>query len=322
MKLILLLFCSVLIILNSSTIRAQGKSNDLDIVNQSFQLGGERSIEKQYFISETEVKAFNPDGTLSGKDTYVLYLKYIPRDNTENEFYECSRFEIQTNDSLIKTVPSLEGWTYSPFLKGSGKDKNNYVFGIDHKKFENLVDKNNNGFPPDKSYLIYNAFIDFHAFCNVFAEEKSGLKGIQDLHKIGDKVIHYASRSKPPVNMGSVIKDGSYFENGEITLELKGLGKVNEKVTAIVHYDSGESLFKMIVEQMPGVTISTLGRSHYFGDIFIDLNTKWVQKINMAEIVVAQSKLPFPPNEISSIAERQSQISNVSKIVYENKIKN
>jgi len=75
------------------------------------------------------------------------------------------------------------------------------------------------------------------------------------------------------------------------------------------------------MEPMPGVTINTSGRSHYFGDIFIDLNTKWVQKIIMAEIVVAQSKLPFPPNVISSIAERHSQILNVSKIVYEKQVR-
>lgn len=321
MKLNRVLICSFLIILASSVITAQIKSNDLEIFNRSFQLGGERSSEKQFFICETEVKTFNPDGTLESKDSYILYLKYIPGDKTENEFYECSRFEIQTNDSITRTVPSLEGWTYSPFLKGSAKDENNQVFGIDHKKFENLVDQNNNGFPPEKSYLIYNSFIDFHAFCNVFAEEKAGQKGIQDIHKIGERVIHYASYSNPPVNLGGAIKEGSYFANGEITLELKGLSKVNEKETAIVHYDSGESSFKMIMEPMPGVTINTRGRSHYFGDIFIDLNTKWVQKIIMAEIVVAQSKLPFPPNEISSIAERHSQILNVSKIIYEKQVR-
>lgn len=321
MKLNRALICSFLIFLSSIVIIAQGKSNDLEIFNRSFQLGGDRSSEKQFFISETEVKTFNPDGTLSTKDNYILYLKYVPGDKTETEFYECSRFEIQTNDSIIRTIPSLKGWTYRPYLEGYGMDKNNYVFGIDHKKFENIVDNSNNPFPPEKSYLIYNSFIDFHAFCNVIAEEKTGLKGIQDLHKIGDKVIHYASYSKPPVNLGSAIKEGSYFENGEITLELKGLSKVNEKEAAIVHYDSGESSFKMIVEQMPGVIITSVGRSHYFGDIFIDLNTKWVQKIVIAEIVVAQSKLPFPPNEISSIAERHSQILNVSKIVYENKLR-
>jgi len=321
MKLNRVLFCSFMIILSSSAITAKLDSNNFEIYNRSFQLGGDRSHENQFFISETEVKTFNPDGSLATKDNYILYLKYIPGNKTENDFYECSRFEIQTNDSINRTIPSLEGWRYRPYLEGSGKDKDNYVFGIDHKKFENLLDGNNKSFPPEKSYLIYNSFIDFHAFCNVIAEEKSGLKGIQDLNKIGDKVIHYASYSKPPVNMGTVIKEGSYFANGEITLELKGLSKVNEKETAIVHYDSGESSLKMIVEQMPGITITTLGRSHYFGDIFIDLETKWAQKIIMAEIVVAQSKLPFPPNEISSIAERHSQILNVSEIEYENKLR-
>ena len=321
MKLNLVLIGSFLIILSSSAIIAKGKSNDLGVFNRSFQLGGDRSHEKQFFISETEVKTFNPDGSLATKDNYILYLKYVPSNETEHEFYECSRFEIQTNDSITRTVPSLEGWTYRPLLEGSAMDKNNYVFGIDHKKFDNLVDNSNNPFPPEKSYLIYNSFIDFHAFCNVIAEEKSGLKGIQDLHKIGDKVIHYASHSKPPVNLGSAIKKGSYFENGEITLELKGLSKVNEKEAAIVHYDSGESSFKMIMEPMPGTIINTRGRSHYFGDIFIDLDTKWIQKISIAEIVVAQSKLPFPPNEISSIAERHSQILNVSKKEYENKLR-
>ncbi|MCK5456015.1 MAG: hypothetical protein KAI45_02740, partial [Melioribacteraceae bacterium] len=208
MKLNRMLFFSFLIFLSSIAINAQENTNNLEIYDSIFQLGGDRSGEKQFFISETEVKTFNPDGSLAGKDNYILYLKYVPSNETEHEFYECTKFEIQTNDSITRTVPSLEGWTYRPLLEGSAMDKNNYVFGIDHKKFENLVDNSNNPFPPEKSYLIYNSFIDFHAFCNVIAEEKSGLKGIQDLHKIGDKVIHYASHSKPPVNLGSAIKEG------------------------------------------------------------------------------------------------------------------
>ena len=55
------------------------------------------------------------------------------------------------------------------------------MFGIDHAKFENLVDANGQPLPVDKAYYVYNAFIDFHAFCNVFAEPMAGGKGIQDL---------------------------------------------------------------------------------------------------------------------------------------------
>ncbi|MFH0736079.1 MAG: hypothetical protein V1773_16615 [bacterium] len=321
MKLTRLLFYFLLIILSGSVIIAQSNSNDFDLFSKYFQLGGKSSSQEQFFICQTEVKTFNLDGTLAAKDNYILYLKYTHPNKTEKEFYECSHFEIQTNDSIIRTVPSLEGWTYSPVIDGTGMDENNYVFGIDHKKFDNLVDKKNTPFAPEISYFIYNMFIDFHSFCNVFAEERSGMKGIQDLHKIGDKVIHYASNSKPPVNLGGNIKEGSYFENGEITLQLTGLSKVNEKETAIVHYDSGESSFKMIVEPMPNMIINTVGRSHYFGDIYLDLNTKWVQKVFMAEVVIAQSKLPFQPNQISSVVERQCLILNVSKDEFENQLK-
>lgn len=321
MKLNKILICTFLMIWGSIAITAQSKSSDLEILDHSFQLGGTRSSENQFFIYNTEVKSFNPDGTIAGKDNYILYLKYTPAEKTREDFYECSRFEVRTNDSITRTIPSLAGWNYHLILEGSGQDKNYQVFGIDHKKFENLFDQNNIGFPPEKMYLIYNSFIDFHGFCNVFAEANDGQKGIQDLHKIGDKVVHYSSHSKPPVNLGTSIKDGSYFENGEVTLELRGVGKVNDKETAIVHYDAGESSFKMILEPMPKIIINTNGRSHYFGDIFIDLKTEWVQKVTMAEIVISKTKLPFPPNEINSVIERNCQILNVTKMDYEKQIK-
>ncbi len=66
--------------------------------------------------------------------------------------------------------------------------------------------------------------------------------------------------------------------------------------------------------------INTLGSSHYFGDIFIQPESQWVQKVIMNEVVVAQSKLPFPPNEINSVTERQTQILNVSNQEYENEL--
>lgn len=321
MKFTITVICTFLMLLGNILVTAQSKESDLAIYDRSFEFGGARSIENQYFISNTEVKWFNLDGTLGGKDNFILYLKYLPSEKIGEDLYECSRFEVRTNDTIIKSVPSLAGWTYHLFREGTGKDKNYQVFGIDHKKFENLVDQNNVGFPPEKAYLVYNTFVDFHGFCDIFAASDEGMKGIQDIHKIGDKVVHFASHSKPPVNLGTSIKEGSYFENGEVTLELKGLSKVNQKETALIHFDSGESSFKMIMEPMPNITINTLGRSHYFGDIFIDLDTKWVQKVNMAEIVISKTLLPFPPNEVSSIAERQCKLVNVSKTDYEKQLK-
>ncbi len=302
-----------------SFITAQTETDNFDILNSTFQLGGVKSGSNQFFICQTEVKTFNPDGVLAAKDKYILFLKYITDGKTNKPYYECSRFLVLTNDTIIKTVPSLAGWTYTPHL--GEVDENNYVFGIDHKIFDNLIDNSNMPFAPEYSYLIYNTFIDFHSFCDVFAAETPGLTGIQNLHKIGDKIIHYASNTKPPVNLGNNVKEGSYFENGEITLELMGLSKTNGKTAVIVHYDSGESSFNMIIEPMPNMIIKTVGRSHYFGDIYLDPNTKWVQKVFMAEVVISQTKLPFPPNQISSTIERQCNILNVSKTEFERQLK-
>jgi hypothetical protein len=117
-------------------------------------------------------------------------------------------------------------------------DEKGQTFGIDRGKFERVVDSTGKALPADKAFHVYNAFIDFHAFCNVFAERATAGRGVQDLKKVGDKLVHAAAFSEPPVG------PGSFFKNGEITLEFKGLSQVNGKLCALIGYDSGESSFK------------------------------------------------------------------------------
>lgn len=95
------------------------------------------------------------------------------------------------------------------------------VFGVPHAKFDQLKDASGNLVPPAKAYNVYNAFIDFHALCDVFSEKINGANSIQDLHHFGEKIQHAASNTKAPVNLGTNITDSSYFQNGEVTLELK-----------------------------------------------------------------------------------------------------
>jgi hypothetical protein len=59
--------------------------------------------------------------------------------------------------------------------------------------------------------------------------------------------------------------------------------------------------------------IRTIGSSHYFGDIYKDLATQWVQKVTMAELVVSETTLPMPLNKINSVIERNIVIWNVSE---------
>jgi len=239
----------------------------------------------------------------------VYILKYEPAENGD-ENYTCTKFTVAISETPEISIPVLDNWTYVYY---TDIDENGQVFGIDHSRFDNLKDNNDNPIPPDKSYHVYNAFIDFHSFCDVFAEPTSEGMGIQNLTGIGQKIVHDAAFSEPPTNLGENIEEGSFFKNGKITLEFKGLSIVNDKNCAIIGYDSGKSIYKMIMQPMPNFQVETTGTSHYFGDIYKDLETDWVQKVTLSEFVVSETTLPMPPNKINTINEREILIRNVEE---------
>ena len=287
--------------------------SNINLLNQEFNLSGNHSQEIQFFELESKMVTLALDGKRMGTDIFRLHLKYFPAKNSgkELEKYTCIRFTLQLSASPEVEIPGLANWTY--ILNDTVGNKKGQVFGIDHGKFENLIDSEGNSLPFDKAYHVYNAFIDFHAFCNIFSETTSDEKGIQDLSRIGQKIIHAAAFSAPPTNLGKNISEGSFFKNGEITLEFKGLSIVNEKQCALIGVDSGESSFKMIMHPIDDMEIVTVGSSHYKGDIYKDITTNWVQKVTFDEVVISETKIPMPPNKINSIVERNIVIKNVSK---------
>ncbi|MCD6566257.1 MAG: hypothetical protein J7K53_09980 [Bacteroidales bacterium] len=300
-------FVTILIITN--IIEAQIPS----ILDQEFDLAGAPAQEIQYFKMESRLISYALDGKRVGTDIFRLQLKCVPAKiaGKEGDEYTCVRFTVQQGNNPEVEIPVLKNWKY--IFKEAGIDEQGQVFGIDHSKFENLTDSNGNAIPPDKSYHVYNAFIDFHSFCNVFAAKAPEGSGIQDLTEIGQKIVHAAAFSEPPVNLGANVSEGSFFKNGEITLEFKGLSVVNGSSCALIEYDSGESSFKMTMNPMPNMEVQTTGSSHYKGDIYKDLTTNWVQKVTMIEFVISETTLPMPPNKINSVNERQIIIRNVSE---------
>jgi hypothetical protein len=86
---------------------------------------------------------------------------------------------------------------------------------------------------------------------------------------------------------------------------------------AILSYDSGESSFQMTMNPAPDMEIHTVGGSHYKGDIYLDLYSHWIQKAIMDEIVVSETRLPFPPNKINTVTERHTILRNVGEKEYE-----
>ena len=216
-----ILFAVVLLLLYAPVTHSQ--SVDTGLLDHAYDLAVPHTHEAQYFVMESRLTTLALDGTRLGTDVYKLHLMFDPEITKEGSVdgYRCGEFTISPGDSVVLQIPILKNWTY--VLPESGYDDQGNVLGIDHDRFEGLTDSRGETLPLDKAYHVYNAFIDFHAFCTVFTDPTITGRGIQDLKTIGDSVIHVAAFSEPATHLGSHIAEGSFFRNGEITLAFKGL---------------------------------------------------------------------------------------------------
>lgn len=297
-----------------SFLSAQQIANARKILAQEYNLVPQHSKDTQYYEMESKLQPHAPDGTPQGWDVYRLYLRCVPSaDPSRGDEYTCLKFTIQINKTPEVSIPSLANWKYIFSSTLDARDEKGQVFGIDHSKFEKLTDEKGKMLPVGNTYHVYNAFIDFHAM-GFFAEETMAGNGVQHLKHIGDKIVHIASFSQPPVNLGSQIAEGSYFKNGEVTLAFKGLGLVNEKTCALLEYDSGESSFHMLMKPMANMEITTKGSSHYWGDIYKDLTTGWIQKATLHELVVSETVVPGQSDKVNSVIERSINIKNDTRL--------
>ena len=264
-----------------------------------FDLGGPLKPEVRYYVQITEYISFDFDGRRTGIMTYVVKMKVVPGalSGKGGDEYTVREFTFKAGSGEAETVPALAGWSYVFKRSASGRDEKGQVLGIPHDKFQGLVTNGGKKIAPVASYPIYNSFIDFHAFNDEFARPVSGGgAGIQDLTAIGQTVRHESAFSEPPVSLGSGIKEGSVFRNGDVRLTFKGIGLIDGAACAIIGYDSGESTLKMIMPQPDGKEIVTEGGSQYVGDIYVELDARWVRKVTMDEHVVTETRLPAGAN--------------------------
>lgn len=293
---------------------AQQISKSKELLKQAFDLIPIHSKDTQFYEMESTLQKHALDGTVKGSDVYRMYLRCVPSDDfSRGDEYTCLRFTVQANDYSEVSVPSLANWKYNFSLTADADNRKGQVFGIDHSRFEKLTDENGRSLPIESPYHLYNAFIDFHSM-SVFAEKAANDSGVQDLKYIGEKIVHAAAFSQPPVNLGTQVAEGSYFKNGKITLGFKGLGWVNEKTCAILEYDSGKSSFFMLMKPMANMDVPTKGSSHYWGDIYKDLTGGWIQKAVLHELVISETSMPVLNSKINAFVERSIIIKNVKKI--------
>ncbi|NOT93896.1 hypothetical protein [Ferruginibacter sp.] len=312
-----LMIFTIVFTLFFSPLHAQKKPGLEKTLKATYNLVPQHSKDTQYYEMRTKLNKHASDGKIKDTEIYHLYLRCVPSNNPlQADEYTCLKFGVQINGTAEVTIPSLTNWKYYFSIGVSNQENKELVFGIDHKKFEQLKDENGKDLPVENTYHVYNAFIDFHSM-SVFSEKTPNGIGVQDLKKIGDKVIHAASYTQPPVNLGSQVAAGSYFKNGEITLTFKGLSIVNEKTCALLEYDSGLSSFYMLMKPMPNMEVPTKGSSHYFGDIYKDLSGGWIQLATLHEFVISETNVPVLNNKINGIIERTINIKNVRKFADE-----
>lgn len=270
------------------------------------------SRDTQYYEMSSTLLKHAADGKVTATDMYRLWIRCVPATaDGQPDRHTCLRFTVQSNEGPARSVPALANWSYN-YHPGTGLDERGQVFGIDHAIFEQLKDDQGSLLPVEQNYHVYNAFIDFHAI-GMFVEPSTGDSGIQSVRRIGQRIVHASAYSQPPINLGSRVAEGSYFKNGLVTLEFKGIGADAGRPCAIIGYDSGESGFYMRMTPMPNLQVDTRGKSHYWGDIWKDLRTGWVRRADLREIVVSETTIAGQTSNIPSVVERQIVILNTRK---------
>jgi len=257
---------------------------DKEVLNRGYDLVGERSMETHYYIVQSELATHSNKGILKGKDVYREHLQVEPGKRSAGvaDRFTCKKFSVKIGDAPEVRIPSLEGFSYDvnkDLLDANGIDKNGELYSVPEETFEGLEDSSGAVLPFEAGYQVYSAFYYYHSYTD-YAEPTSQGIGIQDLKRIGDKVIVEGSYAESPLP-GKLAKDSSFWRNGEITLAFNGLSIVDGIPCAVLGLDSGVCHWSMPMTYMPIMNLKTVGVSNYQADIYLDLESRWVRKLDM-----------------------------------------
>jgi hypothetical protein len=291
-----------------STLAAREPAGDV-------QLSGVPAAGTHFYRMTTLVVSYEPDGRRHAPDVYDLWVEYALQPDGDVSLI-CHRFDWGSGDSSRAEIPSLRDWTYRTRLTESGLDQRGWIFGVDQSKFASLTDARGTTLPQGNGYCVFNAFVDFHSFADVFIRRADG-GGIQDLRQMGQRIVHAAARRDAPISLEGVADKSSTFKLGEVTLELKGTSVVDGRRCALVGYDSGDASLVMTFNPAPQVTVAIHGGSHFFGDLYVDLATQALRKATLAEFVVQELSGAALPQTIHTVIERKLVLRELSQREFE-----
>jgi len=273
-----------------------------DALLGEFDLVGERAREIHYYMVQSELATHSSKGALKNRDIYCEILKVEPgnRSAGEADRFTCKKFSIIPGDASEVRIPSLEGFSYDvnkDLLDANGIDQNGELYSVPEETFEGLIDDSGAKLAFEVGYQVYSAFYYYHSFTD-YAEPPSQGKGIQNLKRIGDHVVVEGSYAESPLP-GKLAKDSAFWKNGEITLAFNGLSIIDGKPCAILGLDSGVCHWNMPMTYMPIMNLKTTGVSNYQADIYLDLETKWVRKLDMVLFEITKTTMWGIPVENS-----------------------
>ncbi len=103
------------------------------LLEQEFDLVGDRSRETHYYIVQSELATHSSKGVLKSTDIYREYLKVEPGDRSEGEadHFTCKKFALRRGDDPEVTIPALEGFSYDvnkDLLDMNGIDENGLIW--------------------------------------------------------------------------------------------------------------------------------------------------------------------------------------------------
>jgi len=290
-----------------------------ELLSQEYDLGVGKSKETHYYQVQTEVVIRSSGGVLKSTDHFRQLLKVEPSGGADGKAdkFTCANFYWQRDKNPEVSIPSLKGFSYElnkDLLDKNGVDEQGNLYGVPEEKFEGLIDHTGAKLSFDLCYQVHSAFFYYHGYID-YAEPTREGNGVQNLKKIGDKIVHDGAFAELPVP-GKMAKKESIWKNGEITLEFKGLGVIDARPCAILGVDSGMCSLVMPMTIMPLMNLKTIGFSNYRADIYLDLESNWVRKLEMilSEITIT-SMWGVPVNK--SVPVSKLTIKSISTIEFD-----
>lgn len=284
---------------------AEAQPADMVLDDRAVNLAGERTPGTMHYEFSTDYLTYAPDGSLISTEQAVVVLK-IDVDETGRQTLTTQEFVLIDEDGAKTSLPRLAGWQNVLDLHSDE------LLGVPQAAFAGLQTETGELLAPEITHRVYNTYVDFYTFHNIFARPfPAEGDDVGDLTSIGQVIEHYSAYSRPAVSLGETVSEGSYFQNGRVTLEWKGMSRVDGNASALVGFDSGESSFQMALQPAPGMEMTVNGGSQYWGDLHINAETLWLAKGTFIEVVLARVQMGDDP-PMDSVIKRIGQIASLN----------